>query len=372
VASLMGRSPRVLALVLVTAALSGACGTTGTSTTASPATAASAGLGSPSSAATAPVPVTGAFGALVSSWYLGGSSYTVSLVGVDGRVVASAAASAPGTFQCPNGGAVAAVQAPVSTSNTRLYFMDALGVVRFLAPNGDTGQIITLPIGPTLRSMFAVSPDDRRIAVIAADFNSSGATTTLYVEDLNGGGNRVTPFNETGAFTLWPAGWHGMNNLVLAKMPSCTGPSCCGPVELHVVDATTADRRVTIGGPNCAIVGTPSPGGAVCEDPQFQVATIFNWAGTQIGGFPIGGPTQAYVSPDGQHVAVAPIGPGLSTSIFRTNTTLNLEACGWIDDSHVIAPGDTQSQSRVGDITNGNLVSVAALGYCAGRIPGGL
>ena len=381
----------LLALVLVAGAMIDACGTSGTSTTRSPAPAASTSSApntssatapgsaptSPSAAAAgspapAPVPASGAFGVLLGPWYLNGTSYSVSLVGIDGRVVASAVASSPGTFQCPNGGAAAAVQAPVSTSNTRAYYMDAQGVVRFLAPNGDTGQVTTLSIGPARRSMFAISPDDQRIAVIVADFTSDGATTTLYVEDLNGGGNRVTPFHESDAFTIWPTGWHGTNNLVVAKVAACSGPSCCGPLELHLVDPTSAVRRVTIGGPNCQIVGTPSPAGAVCVDRNYQVATVFDWTASQTDGFPIGGPTQAYLSPDGQHVAVVPVGPGLGTSIYRTNTTLSLQACGWIDNSHVIAPGDTQAQSRVADITNSSVAPVPAGGYCAGRIPGGL
>ncbi len=47
-------------------------------------------------------------------------------------------------------------------------------------------------------------------------------------------------------------------------------------------------------------------------------------------------------------------------------------ACGWIDASHVIAGGDTQSQPRVGDVASGNISPVAAQGLCAGRIPGSL
>ena len=65
-------------------------------------------------------------------------------------------------------GAAALVPPPVSMSNTRVYYMDAQGVVRYLAPNGDAGRATTVPIGPARRAMFAVSPDDQRIAVIVA------------------------------------------------------------------------------------------------------------------------------------------------------------------------------------------------------------
>jgi len=38
----------------------------------------------------------------------------------------------------------------------------------------------------------------------------------------------------------------------------------------------------------------------------------------------------------------------------------------------VLSGGDVQQQPRVGDMTTGNVVPVAAQGDCGGRIPGGL
>jgi hypothetical protein len=365
-----------LALLLATVALAGACSGpfTGSTRSPSPGTASSSRESSPSvfpSGSPSPVQVTSAFGVLVSP--LSSSAYTVSLVGVDGRVIASAQANTPGTVSCANAGA-AVVPTPVSTSNTRVYFMDALGVVRFLAPNGDQGQATTLPIGPARRSMFAVSPDDQRIAVIVDDFTSSGATTRLYVEDLNGGGNHVDAFSESGGYTLWPTGWHGMNNLVVAKVPACTqggGPFSAGPQELHVVDPRTAVRRFTVGGPTCVIAGPPSPAGAVCEDTAaFAQANVVSWTGTTSRSLSIAGPMLAYLSPNGSQVAlVASAGTVMSESGQKF---AGMQACGWIDDTHVFSGGDTQLQPRVGDVTSGNVVPVAAQGDCAGRIPGGL
>jgi hypothetical protein len=317
------------------------------------------------------VRVTSAFGVLVSP--LSASSYTVSLVGIDGRVVASQQANTPGTVTCANA-AAAVVPTPVSTSDTRVYFMDSLGVVRFLAPNGDSGQATTVPIGPARRSMFAVSPDDQRIAVIVADFTSSGATTRLYVEDLNGGGNHVDAFSESGAYTLWPTGWHGTNNLVVAKVPACTqggGPFCCGPQELHVVDPTTAVRRFTVGGPTCVIAGPPSPAGAVCEDTAFAQANVVDWTGATAHSYPISGATPTYLAPDGSQVAVAAYGAP-TTTLLPSNSAVSLAACGWIDTTHLLSGGDVQHQPSVGDITTGKVVPVPAQGDCAGRIPGGL
>ncbi len=252
--------------------------------------------------------------------------------------------------------------------------MDAQGVIRFLAPNGDTGRATAVP-APTVsrRSTFAVSPDDQRIAVVVIDFTSNGAATRLYVEDLNGGRNHVDTFSQSGAYTLWPTGWHGTNNLVLAKVPSCTqggGFGCCGPQELHVVDPATATRRFTIGGTGCVISGPATPAGASCETST-STARVFSWTAVLLRTYPIPGPGMGpiYLSPNGQHLA-------LSTNPNQTTvegySTLNMLACGWIDDTHIIAGGDTQTQARVGDVTNGTIVPVAAQGDCAGRLPGGL
>ena len=370
----MGTVWRASALGALALVLTGACSLPGTGAAKSPSGAASwTRQSSPSanpSVSPSPVAVTSAFGVLVSP--LSSSSYTVSLVGVDGRVIASAQAKTPGTVSCANA-AAAVVPTPVSTSNTRVYFMDALGVVRFLAPNGDQGQATTLPIGPARRSMFAVSPDDQRIAVIVDDFTSTGATTRLYVEDLNGGSNHVDAFSESGAYTLWPTGWHGTNNLVVAKVPACTqggGPFSAGPLELHVVDPRTAVRRFTVGGPTCVIAGPPSPAGSVCEDTTNLGAVVLNWTAGTVRTFRIGGPAFAYLSPNGSHVALV---DNNGTLIEDTGKSMaGLLACGWIDDAHVLSGGDVQHQPSVGDITSGQVVPVAAQGDCAGRIPGGL
>jgi hypothetical protein len=375
----MKTSRRAVALGVLGLLVTGACSLPG-STAKSPSPAASSSrTSSPSATPSAipsqslsPAPVAGSYGVLVSP--LRSSSYTVSLVGIDGRVVASQVASTPGTVTC-GGTAAAVVPTPVSTSNTRVYFMDALGVVRYLAPNGDAGQTITLPIGPARRSLFAVSPDDALMAVVVIDFTSGGATTSLSMYQLQPGGSQLLLFRQSGAYTLWPTGWHGTTNLVLAKVPSCTqggGPFCCGPQEFHVVDPKTAVRRFIVGGNTCVIAGTPSLAGAVCEDTAaFAQLNVLDWTGATTHSYPISGATPAYLSPDGTLVAIAAYGAPITT-LLPTNAAATLAACGWIDNTHLLSGGDAQHQPSVGNITTGQVVPVAALGDCAGRIPGGL
>lgn len=219
--------------------------------------------------------------------------------------------------------------------------------------------------------MFAVSPDDSMIAVIVNDYTASGANTKLYVNQTALGAQNLI-FSETGARTLWPIGWHGTNNLVLAVVPSCTqggGPFCCGVQELHVVDPATATRRFTLGGiTSCPIVGSPSPAGVVCWDGANS--RVLNWTAGVVRTYPVQGPEQQLLSPNGSHVALV---DNTGTVIQDSGKSIpNLFACTWVDDSHVLAGGDPQHQPRLADVTSSSLAPVAAQGDCAGRLPGGL
>jgi hypothetical protein len=370
-------------LALLATLLVAACGGGGNLASHSPSPASSAsaeGSSSPSSQPSAgatpastptTTPVSSPYGLLVGAQ--GGSSYTVSLVGIDARVVA-ADATTPPVVSCANA-AGAPVPLPVSTSNSRAYFMDAQGVVHFLAPDGTTGRATSVP-APTAsrRATFAVSPDDQRIAVVVVDYSATGASTRLYAEDLNGGGNHVNLFTESGARSLWAVGWHGTNNLVLAVVPSCTqggGPFCCGMLELHVVDPATATRRFTLGGPACVIAGPPSPQGVACYNSTYTEARGLTWTGSVYHTWSVSVPYAEYLSPRGDVIAVPHAGNG-DTTLISGRPNVNMVACGWIDDAHLLAGGDAQSQPRMADLNSDKIVPIAAQGDCGGRLPGGL
>ena len=371
------RPAAVLAALLIAAACGPGGSNTAASHTPSPAasasTAPSAGAsGQPSASPTSPPPVSTPYGVLVGSQ--AASSYSVTLVGGDGHVAASAEATTPPVTTCGTA-AAAPFPLPVSTSNSRLYFMDGMGVVHYLGPNGDTGKATTVPApASSRRATFAVSPDDRRIAVVVATYTSSGASTSLYVEDL-AGGNRIDLFTQTGAKTLWAVGWHGTNNLVLAVVPSCTqggGLFCCGMGEIHVVDPATATRRFTLGAyGSCPIAGPPSPAGVVCTTgPAYTSATYLSWVGATVKALALNGPSSSFVNPGGTMVAM--VDSSGTNFTIGAPTIPNMYACGWIDDTHVLAGGDAQHQPRVAEVINSTIVPVAAVGDCGGRLPGGL
>ena len=371
-------APRLAAWLVALAALPAACGGSNNVAGHSSPVASSSPAVSPSAHASAsptttatPSAIAGNYGVLYSSQAQ--STYTVSIIGIDGKVVASATASTPPTPSC-GGVAAALVSPPVSTSDHRLYYMDASGAVRTVAPDGTQSgsPVIVLP-APTgsRRSMFAVSPDDALMAVVVDDFTQNGATTNLYLDQLQLGGTQKVIYSESGPSTLWPIGWHGNNNLIVGKITSCTqggGPFAGTPSELHVVDPATATRRFTIGSVSCPPVNRPSPAGVVCENPP--TATVLNWTAGTVRTYTIQGPVGAYLSPSGANVAFV---DNTGTTFTNGGSAMaGLFTCTWIDDTHVLAGGDAQQQARVANVGSGQVSPVAAQGDCAGRIPGGL
>ena len=319
------------------------------------------------------------------------SASTVSLVAVDGRVVASQQVTLANAVVCA-GDSIGFHPVPVSTSSDRAYFMDSRGFILYLSPDGRTGQVTTVPMGASRRSLFSVSPDDQRIAVAVVDFSSDlSATTRLYVEDLVGAGHHVDLFQQTGSSTLWPLGWHEAS-LVVASMPPCFSAPTLGPWALPEVDLLNPDTgalRSILGGTGCMIFGPPSPAGAVCgtlpgPNPESEAVT---WASSARTISPrTGGIKTDYLSPDGHRVAEVyydavntpfPNGSYSSTTILESGRTFTgMPACGWIDDTHIFSGTDTfwatTAQAQVADVVTGLVVPTAARGDCAGRIPGGL
>ena len=118
------------------------------------------------------------------------------------------------------------------------------------------------------------------------------------------------------------------------------------------------------------IAGPPTTAGVVCENTSnYSQGTVLNWTGATVRHFTIQGPVSAELSPDGTAVALS---SNTGTTFEGIKRSLDLEACGWIDNQHVIAGGDTEQQPRIGDVTTGVIVAINAQGVCGGVIPGGL
>jgi hypothetical protein len=322
-----------------------------------------------------PSPGSQAFGVLIGP--ASGGSYSVSIVGASGLVSATTTVTAPSWPSC--GGHLAFAPAPVSTSASRLYYMDGSGDVRWIAPGGQqsSAPVIRLPIGSSRRSVFAVAPDDSEIAVAVEDFSPSATVTRLFIDQLPGG-KQTEIFSETSNRSVWPIGWRGKTSLVVGKAYTCGDidlMACCELQELHVVDPRTATRLVTLGNTDgCQIDGAATPGGVACEDlPYYANVRVVDWSGHITRSFSNeAGQIAAYVSPDGRMLAVQqPQDPVPDTVILETRQSfLSFMACGWVDDLHLL--GDYQGSPAVADLASGKINVISAAGTCGGRIPGGL
>src|SRR5258708_8674670 len=143
------------------------CGGQGSHSSASPKATSSVAASPTSSSAASPAPLTGAFAVLATS--ITADTYTVSIVGVDGKVVASAQASSPTAVTCGDA-AAAVLPLPISASDDRAYYMDAQGVVRFLTVQGESGRATTGPVGGGRRRIVAARPGAPRTALILSAF----------------------------------------------------------------------------------------------------------------------------------------------------------------------------------------------------------
>jgi len=314
------------------------------------------------------------------------SAGILEIINTCGTVVMSTPIGASSVQDCGsglgNGRIPASLQVPVSASADRVYFRDGDTRIRWLTPDGTTGDTTTVPGGPTTISFFSVSPDDQRIAVLVEDFSSPSALSErLYVEDLNGGGHHVDIYSTSqirggDGTTLWPMGWH-QGKLVLAVIPNCGWALwTIAPREWHVVDPSTGNRLAAITS-TCAdgVTGTlsywPSPAGVMCTDNN---VSLYDWTGKQTAGYAgFGNPGfQSELSPSGLAWFASGNGRGADESYVQWLGGYEdlrwYAACSWIDDTHLLAPGAVIAQAPYNDI----IVSLPAAGICAGSFPGGL
>ncbi|TAN34467.1 hypothetical protein EPN29_03650 [bacterium] len=360
---------RARALLAGATLLTLSCGQVAISTVHSPYPSASSSRVAGASPGAGPSPQAPHYGLLLSAG-------TLEVIRPDGGVAASATVAAP-SFQSCGQGVGAVLQPPVSATSDEVFFRDGDTHIRYLSPDGRTGDATTVPGGATTISFFSVSPDDQRIAVVVEDMSAASAIgLRLYVEDLHGRGHHVDIYRASvpegkGATTLWPMGWR-QGRLVMAVWAACTFEQVPYPQEWHVVDAATGARQATIGNVGCVPSIWPSAAGVACVDST--QARIYDWTGklkamvaTQVG--------QAELSPSGQRLAAAGSGgmgdPSPATTAFSVDgsssvTTPGHMACLWIDEDHLLAP------DAVITLPSGAATPLDASGVCAGRFPGGL
>jgi hypothetical protein len=294
----------------------------------------------------------------------GGEPYVIQLVRRDGRALPAVHATSrslktyfPPTSPCPGGScpatATANYQLPeTSVSATHVYFLDGEADLKSLAPGGAAALVRRLVVEPNSNVAFAVSPDDRRIAVAVITYGTSSATPftlRLYAEDL-GGGNRTDVFSST-SVAEWPVGWRAGSIVLAIGQPGVfTGFNPYAAVQYHLVEPGTWARRALL---TCNF-GPLVAAGSACWKPVTPTLGVQDWNGnTRTYQLDPGGPISRLqtpylaLSPAGTRIAGAlkadPAG-GYDTELFEDGSGSLLvpgaAPFGWLDEGHllVIAP----------------------------------
>ncbi len=299
----------------------------------------------------------------------GGATYTISLVSVDGRV----AVTATGRKRSQPAGIL--VQMPsISASNSRVYYLDGDSSVMFLRPDGTTGAATTISVDSNSAAVFAVSPDDSRIAVAVITYPYP-AKTRLYVEDLTGGGHHLDLFS-SGSVLEWPVGWHEGHLVIAVGMNTPPQNAWDGFIYAlsgyHVADASTGTRLATICDGSIAS-DPPVPAGTVCG--SFPNYVVSDWSGATRPAPADDGCVGGALSPDGLMIADCQGNPRIVTLVVRDGTRIATQysgaPVGWIDNTHLVLRADNSDLSVV-DARAFTTTPIQAQGFFAGTIPGAL
>jgi len=342
--------------------------------------------------------------AVVGSENAGIGPYTLGLVNAQGIVVAAVTATTPSDYYSSGDPAI------TSTSDSRLYYEDGNTDIDYLTPTGQHGVAFTVSRPSGALVVFAVSPDDSRVAVaVLTNFNGDAPpyTSHMYLMAM-GGGIQQTLFDGTGTSSTapltWPVGWAGDNLVVAQTLPAYFGGYIPGTGPCSSVSDCASQLRVfnpadkTLGPPLCAadtgtMTGAPTAAGIACgAGPEASANTpalaSVSWSGvvTSFGGNSPGPSSEdapvwdgsCMLSPQGAVIACASDQVQDATGqhtipaqAFRAGgvvqkipNPLDFQLIGWLDGNDVVV---TTGGSP---ITGGSLGGLAVENIMTGkRIP---
>ena len=327
---------------------------------------------SPAAIAT-PSPPAGGWAVMVGGAVASGP-YIVQLVTFNGRGGPFAQATArsskqywfppspcPSGARCPEGETAAYTMPKTSISSTRVYLLDGESTVKSLSPDGSVETVMNISAPDNSQVVFAVSPDDRRIAVsvitlarsrVLASFNN-----VMYIEDLRTGAHRVDLYTST-ATAEWPIGWHAGHLIVGVGGSDLFGiQNPYGAIAYHIADPATG---LTLESLDCAqgllvAAGTACASGWCSTGSTCDSGTLGKqaWDGTKTPFALPGGPppkifmafaNPAELSPDGASIAADAIADqqnfAVETLLFKSGAWSVLTRLGtplgWLDSSRLV------------------------------------
>ena len=281
-------------------------------------------------------------------------SYNIALADAAGRVTARATAAQRTSIND-------AIELPyVSVSKSHVYYLDGDRTVRYLNVDGTTGEAATIAGGPNVHATFAVTPDDKRIAVGLLDYSVNPVGLTIYVEDL-GGAHHALIYTSTNHY-VWPIAWHAGQLVVAYLGPNAVpfksktqlysngdlihypyGQSPYGGINFHVINPATAGREAIISGGGASGLLSKAGTAVVQGDADDWSGNWINWNSPHdYGSFSAAGS----LSPNGQMIAACCPTPAYSGNLviwFHDDVTkvlpvivTGVDWVGWLDDDHVV------------------------------------
>lgn len=258
-----------------------------------------------------------------------------------GRVVASTTATRPHRYS---------QGLPwTSASQSRLYFLDGVSNVKFLAPDGATGQAARIALAAGEEAGFSVSPDDRKIAVGVLKYRSTGFLgMRIYVEDLSGAANHREIY-ASATVAEYPIAWTAGRLVIAVSAPFCCGAGALNPLgalEYHVADPTTGLRLVTLCHEGRGPIGPPAAIGVICGLTGGPNAYL-RWDGTSLP--EPGAAADGALSPDGTQVASSTrFGIQFFCAPACPTTPVVGDVAGWLDASYIVYRDRASSELYIG------------------------
>jgi hypothetical protein len=316
-----------------------------------------------------------------------GEPYFVQLVGLDGKGgpwVSAKTRSEKTLFfplspPCPKGricydAETANYQMPeTSISATHVYFLDGEDQIKSLSPDGTVASVQSIDAPANSQVMFAVSPDDRRIAVSVVTLATKRLPTStlidrMYVEDLATGSNRVDIYTSP-TLAEWPVGWHAGELVVAVGGPELGNyDNPYGAAGYLVIDPATGQRLQSI---DCSFgllvaAGTACATGALAKQGWDGAKSMFTMPA---------GPSPALVrnqmivhlSPNGTRIAAEIITDqktnASSTTVFHDGSATKIPGDvapqGWMDATHLVV--SSPDVVEIVDVSTGSNIEMKGL-----------
>ena len=284
-------------------------------------------------------------------------SYYVSVIGDDGRVVASVKAREPSA-------GAGSFLPKVSATPRGVYYLDGDAQVKLLRLDGTSTTVRLVPGSRSDRVIFAISPDDEWIAFSVISYGPTDPTCTVscgpswtwksYVERLTVPSDRVelaAALRELNFAFAYPVGWRRGMVVLADGYPWIQNAGYVNPYaarERYALVDPKADRVTQrIGRPagECTSTGPLVPAGTACLGSRS--VSYWTWDGTLqtlvADGAVLYDVTQymypAALSPNGRFVAVALATSGrivLPPSPARLPDDVIGSPIGWLDDTHLV------------------------------------